>query len=107
MLVRVKIPAGLSLTIFKLTERWTNMMKFIKALHAKILLSLLACLLASAPGAVQAQTEAQNPAGEPTVVFESRDHDFGTVQPDAPLAHDFIFKNQGTAALLIKNVKAG
>jgi hypothetical protein len=44
----------------------------------------------------------------PRIEFQSRSHDFGTVQfSTAGLTHDFVFKNQGTAALLIKNVKAG
>ena len=72
---------------------------------------LAAALVWLLPGAIYARDEAQssadNPAGAPKVVFESRAHDFGTVQPNTPLTHSFVFTNQGTAPLLIEKVKAG
>lgn len=44
----------------------------------------------------------------PRIAFETQSHDFGTVQYSMDgLTHEFIFTNAGTAALLIKNVKAG
>ena len=92
-------------------ERWVNGMRFKRVVHADTLVILMACMLATAPAAVQAQPDNPSPpaepGGAPSVFFQSRQHDFGSVQPDAPLTHDFIFKNQGAAALLIKNVKAG
>jgi hypothetical protein len=58
-----------------------------------------------------AQTEGQpsdsSPAKQPKIVFESMAHDFETVQPKKNLKHSFVFKNQGTAALVIEKVKAG
>lgn len=72
---------------------------------------LLATLVWFLPLAVYAQNvdlpPVEKPAGAPKIVFESREHDFGTVQPKTPLTHNFIFKNQGTAPLLIEKVKAG
>lgn len=53
------------------------------------------------------QAPVEKPAGAPKIVFESQAHDFGTVQPNTPLTHSFVFKNQGTAPLLIEKVKAG
>jgi hypothetical protein len=87
-------------------------MQFKSAVSANVSVVLLACMLAvSAPAAVQAQADAQGPdrgpGGKPAVVFETREHDFGTVQPEAPLKYSFVFKNTGSAALLINNVKAG
>jgi len=87
-------------------------MQLKSAMSANVRIVLLVCLLAvPTPAAVQAQTEPQNPAQEggnaPAIFFETRNHDFGTAQPDTPLTHSFIFKNKGDAALLIKNVKAG
>ena len=49
----------------------------------------------------------EKPSGVPKIVFESLAHDFGTVQPNAALTHNFAFKNTGTAPLLIEKVKAG
>ncbi len=72
---------------------------------------LAAALVWLLPVAIHAQNVDQspvdNPAGAPKVVFESRTHDFGTVQPNTPLTHSFVFTNQGTAPLLIEKVKAG
>ena len=53
------------------------------------------------------QPPVEKPAGAPKIVFESLEHDFGTVQPNTPLTHNFVFTNQGTAPLLIEKVKAG
>lgn len=73
-----------------------------------ILAAMLMCLL---PVAIHAQvvdkTPVQKPAGVPKIVFESLTHDFGTVQPNKPLTHSFVFTNQGTAPLMIKKFKAG
>ena len=72
---------------------------------------LLAALFWFLPVAVYAQNVEQplveKHAGAPKIVFESRAHDFGTVQPNTPLTHSFVFTNQGTAPLLIEKVKAG
>jgi len=53
------------------------------------------------------QIPVDKPAGAPKIVFESRAHDFGTVQPNTPLTHSFVFTNQGAAPLLIEKIKAG
>lgn len=46
--------------------------------------------------------------GVAQIVFKTQSHDFGTAQySTAGLTHSFVFTNTGTAALLIKNVKAG
>ncbi|MBM4310435.1 MAG: DUF1573 domain-containing protein [Deltaproteobacteria bacterium] len=87
-------------------------MQFKSTVSANVFVVLLACMLAAfAPGAVQALTDAQRidkkPGEAPAIVFETREHDFGTAQPNAPLTHSFVFKNQGKAALLIKNIKSG
>jgi hypothetical protein len=75
---------------------------------AHVLAAVLVWLL---PVAIHAQDVDQSPvnklAGEPKIVFESQAHDFGTVQPNAPLTHSFVFTNQGAAPLLIEKVKAG
>jgi hypothetical protein len=52
-------------------------------------------------------TPVADPSNTPKIVFESLAYDFGTVQPNKPLTHNFVFKNQGTAPLLIEKVKAG
>jgi len=72
---------------------------------------VLAALFWQLPMLVHAQVIDQTPVDEPVntpkIVFESLTHDFGTVQPNMPLTHNFVFKNQGTAPLLIEKVKAG
>ena len=72
---------------------------------------LLAALFWQLPMLVNAQATDQTPSADPSnspkIVFESLTHDFGTVQPNTPLTHNFIFTNQGTAPLLIEKVKAG
>jgi hypothetical protein len=72
---------------------------------------VLAVLLWQLPMLVSAQVVDQTPVDEPAntakIVFESLTHDFGTVQPNMPLTHNFVFRNQGTAPLLIEKVKAG
>jgi hypothetical protein len=75
---------------------------------AQVLAAALVLLL---PVVMHAQDVKQipvdKPAGEPKIVFENPTHDFGTVQPNTPLTHSFVFANQGTAPLLIEKVKAG
>jgi hypothetical protein len=72
---------------------------------------LLALFLWLVPITVYAQTLNQTPnddsANAPQIVFEASKHDFGTVQPNTPLSHNFVFTNKGTAPLLIEKVKAG
>jgi len=72
---------------------------------------LAAALVWLLPVAIHAQDvehiPVDNSAGAPKIFFESRAHDFGTVQPNTPLTHSFVFTNQGTAPLLIEKVKAG
>jgi len=86
-------------------------MRFKKTLFMNVVLNLLVFLLAAVPASLQAQTEVQSldnkSGGTPAVAFKAREHDFGTVPPDSPLTHEFLFTNAGSAALLIKNVKAG
>jgi hypothetical protein len=70
-----------------------------------------ACILWLIPLGLHAQAKNQTseiaPTGQSKIVFETMTHDFGTVQPMTPLKHSFVFKNQGTDALLIEKVKAG
>jgi hypothetical protein len=72
---------------------------------------LLAALFWQLPMLVHAQVAEQtlmaDPSNTPKIVFESLTHDFGTVQPNTPQTHNFVFTNQGTATLLIEKVKAG
>ncbi len=70
---------------------------------------LLAALVWLVPIAVhaQGQTPVDGPADAPKIVFDSIAHDFGTAKPNMPLTYNFVFKNQGTAALIIEKVKAG
>jgi len=72
---------------------------------------LLALFLWLIPITIYAQTADQATKDDsktiPKIVFESNEHDFGTVQPNTPLTYNFIFTNQGTAPLLIEKVKAG
>ncbi len=78
--------------------------KNIPAKYSRILLATLVCLV---PMAVHAQNKNQTPVETPKIVFETLEHDFGTTKPNKPLTHSFIFKNQGTAELVIEKVKAG
>ena len=61
--------------------------------------------------ALYAQAEEKSPDGLPAgpskIVFQNLTYDFGTVQPKSALKHSFVFRNQGTGALLIEKVKAG
>ena len=86
-------------------------MRIIKSKSQKCMPMLLAALVLLVPMACHSQTVGQNPidtpANMPKIVFESLEHDFGTAQPNKPLTHSFVFKNQGTAALMIEKVKAG
>ena len=69
------------------------------------------CILWLIPMASYAQAEGQpcdsSSAEQPKIVFDSMAHDFETVQPMTKLKHSFVFKNQGSAALVIEKVKAG
>ncbi len=69
------------------------------------------CLLLCAPAWLQADTHSLNidtgPGDVPKIVFENQTQDFGTVPPGVNRTHSFTFKNTGTAALIIKDVKAG
>jgi len=62
-------------------------------------------------GSARAQTVTQNsgtvPDSAPKIVFDYAEHDFGKVAPNAPLTHNFVFRNAGSATLLIEKVKAG
>jgi hypothetical protein len=72
---------------------------------------LLALFLWLVPITIYAQTPDQvlkhDSENAPKIIFESQTHDFGTVKPKTSLTHEFTFKNQGTAKLLIEKVKAG
>ena len=72
---------------------------------------LLAALVSLIPMACHSQTVGKSPidtpANTPKIVFESLEHDFGIEQPNKPLSQSFIFKNKGTAELMIEKVKAG
>jgi hypothetical protein len=83
----------------------------IKIKSQKYLPMLLAALISLVPMACHSRTVGQipidTPANTPKIVFESLEHDFGTEQPNKPLSHSFVFKNKGTAELMIEKVKAG
>lgn len=86
-------------------------MRIRRNIHKHYTRILLAALFWQLPMLVHAQvadqTPVEKPAGAPKIFFESLAHDFGTVQPNKPLTHSFVFTNQGTAPLLIEKVKAG
>ena len=86
-------------------------MRIMRNIHIHYTCSVLAALLWQLPMPVNAQVAdpapVEKPAGVPKIVFESLAHDFGTVQLNKPLTHNFVFTNQGTAPLLIEKVKAG
>jgi len=93
---------------FRLGEK---AMRIMKIKSQKWIPMLLAALVSLVPIACHSQTVGQSPIetseNTPKIVFKSLEHDFGTEQPNKPLSHSFIFKNQGTAALIIEKVKAG
>jgi len=69
-------------------------------------ISVCGCALTGGPSGEREETE--KASGVPKIVFTKQMHDFGTVQYSASgLTHSFVFTNTGSAALLIKNVKAG
>jgi hypothetical protein len=82
-----------------------------KSKTQKYMPMLLVALVSLVPMACHSQTVGQipidTPANMPKIVFENLAHDFGTVQPNKPLSHSFVFKNMGTTELLIEKVKAG
>jgi len=86
-------------------------MLIIKIKSQKCVHMLLVALISLIPMACHSQTVGQSPidtpANTPKIVFENLTHDFGTEQPNKPLSHSFVFKNQGTAELMIEKVKAG
>ena len=77
---------------------------------------LVLCLLAStlagcqrgnrAAAPVPVATPTPAPGGSPTIDFDSRGHDFGTVNEGALLKHRFTVKNTGTAPLELTSVSA-
>jgi len=82
--------------------------------HARCICAIalmLAGLLATGPDAAQAQTDVQdfdkNTKKYSHISFQNQTFDFGTVPPLKPLKYTFIFKNTGSAPLLIEKVKAG
>jgi hypothetical protein len=52
----------------------------------------------------QVTTPAPAPAGNPAIDFDSRVHDFGTVNEGSPLRHVFMVKNTGTSPLELTGV---
>lgn len=82
-------------------------MLIVKNMPQRFAHMLLAALVLFMPIAVQAQTDSQTPVDEPKIVFDNIAHDFGTAEPNKRLTHNFVFKNQGTAELMIEKVKAG
>jgi hypothetical protein len=42
----------------------------------------------------------------PVIKFDNAEHDFGTIQSGAKVEHTYKFTNEGTADLVISNVKA-
>ena len=82
----------------------------IKSLHRCTMFFLIVCVASLLPIAAIAQppgTETTDTQSDPKIVFESQVHDFGTVKPKTSLTHEFVFKNNGTAELLIEKIKAG
>lgn len=78
---------------------------------AALICVLFAALLCAAPAAAQADSPADagggGTSGTPAITFGSLEHDFKTTGPDASLTHEFVFRNTGSAVLLIEKVKAG
>src|SRR5688572_29354720 len=54
-----------------------------------------------------AATACHGQAAAPRIQFAEMLHDFGKVLASAPVRHDFIFTNTGTAPLEITDVRAG
>ena len=67
----------------------------------KILSILSFCVLTLSVGIALGQT------GSPTMVIESTQHDFGTVNQGSALSYSFKISNTGTADLLILSVRPG
>jgi hypothetical protein len=79
--------------------------KFERLTLCLLALSLAGCqrgnsARAPAPAALQSQIH----QGSPTIDFDSRVHDFGTVNEGAVLKHVFTVKNTGTSPLEVRNV---
>jgi hypothetical protein len=55
--------------------------------------------------ALAATPPAQAQSGAPAIDFDTRVHDFGQVNEGNPLKHVFQVKNQGTASLVLSNVR--
>ena len=45
--------------------------------------------------------------GEPTIVFQSEKHDFGSVKKGEPLEYTFEFRNAGSDDLIIEQFNTG
>ncbi|OGW52440.1 MAG: hypothetical protein A2Y81_05465 [Nitrospirae bacterium RBG_13_43_8] len=44
---------------------------------------------------------------QPSIVFDSESHDFGTLQPGEKIEHTFDFKNNGNEELVIERLQPG
>ena len=64
----------------------------------------LACGLLLAGGPVDAQVDA-SAAGTPRLVVPEDTYDWGEVLKEEEIVHTFVIRNDGTAPLLIKDIK--
>ena len=76
-------------------------------MKSHFIVGIVVLLLALAGGALGQSNSAQSnsaPAGAPKLVMAQTDFSFGTIKAGEVLNHTFVFKNEGTADLEIKNV---
>ena len=72
-----------------------------KSILTLVLLSLAALSMAQD----QKPTVTLTPSGEPKIKFDTLEHQFGTIQQGSQVRHVFKFVNNGSAPLVISNVK--
>ncbi len=60
------------------------------------------------PGRTAGSRAGLDSAGElppPRIEFDSVEHDFGKIETDGPVSHQFTFRNRGKSLLFIRNIK--
>lgn len=76
----------------------------VKAMHKKILIAsslLVACVFAKAQTSVASAMPPADP-NAPVMTFQTKDHDFGTIEHDGDGTYMFLFTNTGKEPLVIK-----
>lgn len=96
MTIRVEIPCG---------RGTTSKLKFLNM--KKIFLMLLVCALATPLFSQQLAAINAVPAWEtPAFSWTMTTHDFGKIQVNKPVTHQFTFTNSGNSPLVISSVQA-